>query len=957
MSVSRHFLGWDGPCLPRVRDVLLERHASAAGWDMSGVLLVVPGARAGRRLLELLADAGAGRALTPPTITTVGRLPEYLYTTEAKVADDLRSLLARVASLRSADPDLLALVAPHRPGPDDWPDWLALARDLQALYESLAAGNVAVRDVAGRCAEVGHFLEEPRWESLSALQAEYESTLVSAGWVDRHQARSAAIDDKSCSCDFQIGLVGVSELTGVACTMMEQVADRVTAFIHAHESEAGAFDAFGCIDAAHWSQRSLDIDPSTVHVVDRPRDQAMEVVRLLGDAGDDSLGGRYSADQVTVGLGDESAGPMVVRSLSLAGANARPAVGRPVGRTPPATLLRALGALMSRGSFTELAAVLRHSDVDAYLRQQTDHSDHDLPRGVATWIGLLDQYMSEHVQGRLTGDWLGDADTAAALKAVYQSVIDLLPADASAARPLPQWSQPLADSLLRVYGDEAFDQHDPNQRPMVEALQSLGGVLRDLARLNAEDPTTPSVTGGQAVAFLLDLIREVTLPPQPTGQGGLPVELVGWLELQLDDAPALIVTGVNEGHVPQSVHADPFLPDRARGLLGLTDNRRRYARDLYALTAILQSRTDVRLITGRRDADNNPLTPSRLLLACEGEVLAERVARFCADDVEASPPAVILNAGGVSRFLVPPPKPPAEPIKKMRVTAFRDYLACPYRFYLKHVCHLDDADDRVVELTGASFGTLAHEVLAAFGRSDLRDTSDAGAIHGFLRETLAARVRRSHGDLPPPAVAIQVARLEERFEAFAHWQAKQADAGWRILEPHVECRVSAPLPMGDEPAFKISGQIDRIDEHPTEGYRLLDYKTADTARPAEKSHRIGPRDVKEWVDLQLPLYRVLARAEGVDVDGRSVQLGYVQLPKDLSQVGLEVADWETDDLEDAEQTARWVVQQVRGGVFWPPAPDPPKWDDGLGLICMDECFDRRAGIERGERLMRSGGSP
>src|SRR4051812_29180617 len=54
---------------------------SGAAWDLSQAIIVVPGKRAGRRLLELLCFEARdhNRHFTPPTITTEGRLPEMLY--------------------------------------------------------------------------------------------------------------------------------------------------------------------------------------------------------------------------------------------------------------------------------------------------------------------------------------------------------------------------------------------------------------------------------------------------------------------------------------------------------------------------------------------------------------------------------------------------------------------------------------------------------------------------------------------------------------------------------------------------------------------------------------------------------------------------------------------------------------------------------------------------------------
>ena len=78
MASHRDFLDWDTPALPATVGWLAGRHTRDGVLDLSGQLLVLPGARAGRRLLELLVDhaaatlhradaAAAGRAASRAT--------------------------------------------------------------------------------------------------------------------------------------------------------------------------------------------------------------------------------------------------------------------------------------------------------------------------------------------------------------------------------------------------------------------------------------------------------------------------------------------------------------------------------------------------------------------------------------------------------------------------------------------------------------------------------------------------------------------------------------------------------------------------------------------------------------------------------------------------------------------------------------------------------------------------
>eukprot|EP00752_Nemacystus_decipiens_P013504 g11962.t1 len=502
-----------------------------------------------------------------------------------------------------------------------------------------------------------------------------------------------------------------------------------------------------------------------------------------------------------------------------------------------------------------------------------------------------------------------------------------------------------ADSALvlrEVYGDQTLQRYAEADRPLVVALEQVMATLQSLVKI--EPSLAPHCSFAQAVTLVISQVAGQAIPDP----GGKPaIELVGYLELLLDDAPRLVIAGMNEQHVPEPPRVSPLLPEGVRRSVGLADDAHRLARDGYALSTMLASRDGMRLIVGKRSADGDPLLPSRLLLKTDDETMVRRVRDFTAEPEEpASSTPTLLTPGKHDRFVMPMPLLPDEPITSLPVTAFRDYLACPYRFYLKHVLRLDTLDDNAVEVSARGFGTLAHEALRVLAGEDMRAVTDERLIADRLSSALDTAFKRRFGSEPPVAARVQREQLRYRLQAFAPKHAETVKAGWRI--EHEEKTRTAKVMVDGQP-FTIRGQIDRIDKHPEHGWRLIDYKTADTAKGPAKTHRKKVDGVEQWADLQLPLYLDLAADLGVD---RSAQLGYINLPKKVSdaQYGLfDLAGWDADLLEQARERRDVVIRQVRAGVFWPPS-EPPVFDDGLRQLCGDEVVRASAGAGKTYQL-------
>lgn len=997
MPISRTFLDWSQPALPAVAEYLIQRYGQDEQLNLENVLLVLPGRRAGRRLLELLVESTeeSHPDFIPPEMVTASSLPEKLYEPMRTFATKSVERLAWYEALRKTDRKAIRAYAPNPPDDGDFSGWMSLADQLLQLHRDLLADQVDFSAVApaGRGLTGFDRSEERRWNVLDTIQKRYLAILDEQLVWDLQTARKIAVEKREVATDQDVILIGSVDLNRTMRSMLDLVADRVTALVHAPEDQSPLFDDYGCLVAKKWQDVAIDLVDEQVHIVERHTNQARQVVDCLA-----GYNGQFSADEITIGVTDEALVPYLQRHLAASDVSARWVVEKTIGETGPYRLLQAIAAFLeSNGNrdnesswwqAVQFASMVRHPDLEQWLHGRPCFQSGELHRN---WLPQLDQYMAEHLQPVL-GFWLGNSNRCDSLKAVYDEIEQLLqPVQVRndrrslVARPLTKWCDAIREVLLSVYGEQTLDKEHPVDRIVIHSMEAIFEALAEQSHIPKD--IEPSVNSGQALQMLLDAVSQNPIPPLPDDEA---VEMLGWLELPLDDAPALVITNFNEGFVPDSVTSDTFLPNNLRLELGLGDNDQRYARDAYVLTAMLNSRKDLQLIIGRRDSRDDPMKPSRLLFATEPESIAGRVLSFLepkaaavrdsahevadaeeADTEEADlavhdaeTPGVeaagsqqktfsfggddeddpVAEVTGPSKpaksaaksaskptaaesaaekfghtplrlvdgvhseppnpFVVPEPER-GEPLTAIGVTSFKKYLQSPYRFYLSHVKQLRGSDDRLREMDPMGFGNLIHEVLERFGNSDAKDSTSTKEITAELISSMDLSIEKTLGRYRTAAVNVQIEQMRQRLHKFAAWQAGWAGEGWKIYyaeEKGQQFTVDLDLAKGQSVTLK--GRIDRIDKNVRTGeFAILDYKTGDSVQNPAKTHQKNG----EWVDLQLPLYTLLAEPLGVT---GSPQLGYIALPAKLEEVGEKIADWSEDDVAEALEVARHIAFRI-----------------------------------------------
>ena len=916
-SIQVHYLGWSGPILHAACDYLQEHYTRGNKWDMDQCLLVLPGGFAGRRLTQLMATRASQQSLIlrPPELLTIGTLPEKLYSAKLPFASDLEQVLAWTKVLRATDQELLKPLLFEVPDSAELRPWMDLARILSTLHRELSSDLVDFDDVV---AELTGSPEEVRWQVLSKLQRAYLDELHIAGLWDVQSARRFAIDNNEVHTNCEIILVGAVDLNRAQRRFLSAVSDSVRVLIGAPESYSVGFNQDGTLASEYWQDIEVPIDEEQLHVRSSANDAANELATQLANLGND-----YSVQDITVGIPDPQIVPALQETMARAGITLRYGPGTSVAQTPPMQLMELLGDYLIDGSIDVFSSLVRSPAVHDWLVSSSkDESGATALPG--DFLARLDEYQqSTLIRSVNVPEW-PQGNGQGIFLSVLQKLDQWLKPLRKVNAKLTQWVDPLRQVIKSIYEGVQVDRNDVAGNLSLRACSEINQAISKLAELPSNLDT--QVTFQEALAWLQSQLETVKVPPP---QDECAIEMLGWLELTLDDTPILMLTGMHDGIVPESVNGDAFLPNQLRSDLGLMDNARRYARDCYAILTMLSTRERLNLVLNHLSLDGDPQTPSRLLLAVPLDLLARRV-KLLLSPKETADDQLISDAWvpRVGQTNIPIPIPDtSKVVRDMAVTDFKKYDQCPYRFYLNRVEKVRAFEHDRLELDGGGFGDLLHLCLEGLIDSPVATSTDAKATADWLIDNLKKIAREKFGVKPTPALQIQLEQAIRRLEAFAEHQAAQMAAGWKIkyIEHKVEKSHGITLDV-DGQSMIVHGRIDRIDYHPRDGrFAVWDYKTGDQAGKPKEAH-LRPNGT--WTDWQLPLYGLLIRTLKIE-DLSKVSFGYILLPKNSAETQFVIADFKLEELSLAIESAKGIARKVMAGEFW-----PPKYK---GISNFDDC--------------------
>jgi ATP-dependent helicase/nuclease subunit B len=848
MSVNRIFLDWKQSFLNSSVDFFLQKSKSQTFIDLSDFYVLTTVSRVGRRLIERLVFAAEekGLGLSPPQVLSISSTYNLLLP-KYKLVNKTQSRLIFLDLLKSKGSEL---------------ERLDTAKFLAETYMELTKNGQSAEASINKVLEAGLYADESRWLHLLDIFNEYKKELKIHSLIDTVDALEI-ISESDSKINKPLILLACFDLSTIISRTIEAGFSDINSLIFAPESIGVGFNELGKVELDFWQKRELNLDSSkfkTLSSYDQEIENIFEGLDLLPSS--------TRASQVSIGACDEkSAKILALKSLEHKLPLHLVATNTLISSCQAQALISALTYLNSQ-SFSDLAALI---------------SIPNLPDAIKSFLVPLNKYRIEALQPR----------TQTALPGKSQEIQTFLKELNSILAPIDLKSATAAEWLtaFRTFLTSLFAEND-------EVLNALGSLLSDLFS---------SEISRDSIRVLI--LEALSLEVIPSASDRDEVDVIGWLELCLDDAPNCFVYALNDGNIPAPISANSLLPDTLRSFLGLDCFSERLARDKYILESLLNSKTNLNLSCSRFSEQGEALLPSRILLETDqAQKLQNLESFFMAKESESiKSNSAIKSAFSQYLYKHLTPKVLPEPLQSVSVSALNDYLKCPYYFYLKHVLKLRQEDPEVTELSAAQVGTLLHNTLANFGVSAIKDSQNPEDIEDYLITTFEKHFFRDFGKKPFSEVLVQSYQIRDRLKKFSLWQSQRPQSGWSIYAVELDFQ---------KPGYAISqtlsctGRIDRIDYNSeSQTYSIIDYKSGDNFKPVPYNTKVG------WQDLQLALYWLYCEEI---LNLRVSELSYLSLKLKESDLALTIFEPEVAHLDYATEAIKKTGAAISHQIYWPP---------------------------------------
>lgn len=925
------------PALAAARQLLAEcaeKREPLPAADLSRTLVILPGRRAVRTVSAFLAEFGP---VLPPVFATPGSFLRM-------GTEDRQTACA--AEQKAVWMDLL-----KKRGASSLPSLFPTGLPDDAETLSWHADRImALRRELGQSVEYGSFAQtcsilesgsDGRWIELRSLESEYRAALAAAGLSDPLDLEHNALRNIFCFGTFRRIVAALTpDLPPLVKARLDALASsstqsrdpgtdvpRIRVYVAASGKDRSLFDEWGCVIPEKWSGAALPFEgpAGRIHAASDPKEMAELAVRLAPNP----ESGVFDLEKTAVVVTDASFVPELAdRFVSFRTTSGGPLPvydpgGVPMRNLRLVPLLSVFRTLISDAASPDLPAdavkqLLGLDCVVSYLSHEADFPPDELLRFAdLTFLARLpDSFHQDNLpDGMMSPHDRRMAEGFLAFRRALDKIAEMRRRLLSAEH----FFASLREILTSVFYLEHYD------LKYGIPLEDEVAVLRNLLDVFEASPILSGRTPGELLFLLSDAMSGEALYSEHEPEA---LEITGFLDMPFRSAKRVILCGMNEGALPESLPPTPFLNDSLRSRLGLPDNASRYARDCFYLKCLME-RTggDVHFIVCKTGADGTPLRASSLFFS--GPVPTAELLKRAAVLFESYPllPAPEMQRLSSMPFRRAPDFRRAflrDGVITLRVTQFKDLLASPLRAWMTCELGMEDVDYLSPELSPASLGTFVHGALQRFepeaewirsaaGDDPVLQAQAVEAASQRLYALFLREMKKVLGDRLPLLPMIQAEMWEMRLRKTAECLLKES---CEVVEREWSLNEGRGIGFGDA---RILGKIDRIEyDRKNRMLRLIDFKTGAEAEDPAAAHI----KEKRFIDLQLPLYVLLLRrdesfrkkhpelASCLD-DTNPIRCGYFAISQTVGKIGYCFWDGMEAVLPAAERTAELAVETIR----------------------------------------------
>ncbi|MBR1964998.1 MAG: PD-(D/E)XK nuclease family protein [Lentisphaeria bacterium] len=438
----------------------------------------------------------------------------------------------------------------------------------------------------------------------------------------------------------------------------------------------------------------------------------------------------------------------------------------------------------------------------------------------------------------------------------------------------------------------------------------------------------------------------------------------GFLDLIWYENNSLIISGITEESFASSNTEDMLFPENIRNALNWSSARSRFGADIHRFEQLLEryNNNNLFITFPISDTGGSLNTLPRLFFnVSDAKLLKNCNLLFNAELTENLPQSSGEKLQPVKYSADLSNKMPS----KISVTGFKNYISCPYTFYLKNILNCIEPAEETFELQSNQMGSIIHNTLENYGKKYAENIPEIEELQNFLHSELERQFYTQTGYAVNNITVMQNEEMQKSVSAFAEAELKSRN---NFCEHKIFCteyKINIPfgtfydrmrltwndLPAPDEKLrhINIVGKIDRIDLATDSSgaveCRIIDYKTAKnpvTPANAHLSRKLSSHLAPEYMqansdakgnpfffaDMQLIIYRLMAEFLRDDLQipqEAKIKCGYFNLPEDITQTAVVFFD-ELDNnmLKKGAESLHFLMHKIFvENNFWPPSLKQP----------------------------------